>query len=103
MEKFFLASSFFDEIELKELLIRRYGSLDFINEFELIEFCRFIAYAKEKEREDRYYMQWCAMIPQFREYISFDDFLDRITGRNIDMRPAEDIIAEIKQLHGLEG
>lgn len=56
-----------------------------------------------REREDRAYQQWCAMLPymsmQMIEYVSFDEYLGRQTGQNIDMRPRDEIIKEIEELH----
>lgn len=100
MEKFFQVCSFFDEeIEIKELLLRRYHTLSFINDMDVIEFAEFCGLAKKKEREERMYMQWCAMLPTLREYMTFEEFRDMQTGANIDTRPAAVIIAEIKEAH----
>lgn len=103
MEKFFLCGSFFEGVELKELLLRRYHSLDFVNDMELMEFLEFIQLAREKDLEERLYQQWCAMLPEFAEYIVFEEFKDMMTGKKVDMRPAEEIMDEIKTLHAKEG
>lgn len=103
MESFFLAGGSFDEIEIKELLLRRYHTLDFVEEFELLEFIEFINKAREKDLEDKLYMQWCAMLPQMNKYMPFKEFSDIMTGANIDTRPAEVIIKEIEDLHRKEG
>lgn len=103
MEKFFLCGSFFEGVELKELLLRRYHSLDFVNDMELMEFLEFIQLAREKDLEERLYQQWCAMLPEFAEYIVFDEFKDMMTGKKVDMRPKEEIMEEIKTLHAKEG
>lgn len=99
MEKFFLCGSFFEGVELKELLLRRYHSLDFVNDMELMEFLEFIQLAREKDLEERLYQQWCAMLPEFAEYIVFGEFKDMMTGKKVDMRPKEEIMEEIKTLH----
>ncbi len=66
----------------------------------LIEFIEFVNLAREKDREDRLHRQWCAMLPSLNEYMSFDEFLDAMTGRNIDTRSNEEIIKELEELHG---
>lgn len=103
MESFFLTASQFDEIELKELLLKRYHTLEFIKDMGLIEFILFVNKAREKEKEERLYQQWCAMLPQMNKYMSFVDFSDMLTGKNIDMRPAEDIIKDIEEAHRKAG
>lgn len=103
MEGFFYAGSFFDSVELKELLLRRYHSLSFINDMDITEFAEFVKFAKEKDREDRLFQQWCAMLPQMAEYKAFEDFRDILTGANLDLRPATVIIAEIEALHKQKG
>ena len=35
-------------------------------------------------------------------YVSFQDYKDQITGRNLDRRDTDVIVNELKQLHGLE-
>lgn len=102
-KSFFLCGSFFEGVELKELLLRRYHSLDFVNDMELMEFLEFIQLAREKDLEERLYQQWCAMLPEFAEYIVFEEFKDMMTGKKVDMRPAEEIMDEIKTLHAKEG
>jgi hypothetical protein len=99
VEGFFYTCCQVDTIELKELLLRRYHSLDFIEEMELIEFVEFVNLARNKENEDKLWQQWCAMLPQFLEYKTFESFKDDMTGANIDMRPADVIIKEIEELH----
>lgn len=44
-------------------------------------------------------MQWCGMLPSLVKYMSFDEFYDQMTGANIDLRPTEEIIKELEELH----
>ena len=99
MESFFLTVSQIDSIELKELLIRRYHSLDFIKDMELMEFLQFINLARKKENEDKLWQQWCGMLPQFSKYTTFNEFKDSMSGANIDMRKTDVIIKEIEDIH----
>lgn len=103
MESFFWESSFLDEVEIKELLLRRYHTLAFIQEVDLFEFIDFVNLARKKDKEEKLYIQWCAMLPQFNQYVKFEEFMDMMTGSNIDMRPAEEIIKEIEELHAMKG
>lgn len=70
---------------------------------DLFEFIELVNLAREKEREEKLFRQWCCMLPSMNKYIAFDEFVDLMTGRNIDMRPAEEIIAEIEELHAKKG
>lgn len=59
---------------------------------------RLIRTAREKEREERIFQQWVVQLPIMAvgdAVISFEDYRDRVTGANIDTRPAADILAEL--------
>lgn len=64
---------------------------------------KLLAYARKAERDDRIYLQWCSLSPfmymHLLKFMTFTEFRDAVTGDNIDMRPEEEIIAEIKALH----
>lgn len=77
--------------------------MEFIKDMDLIEFIEFCNYARKKDQEDRLYQQWCAMLPQFAEYKSFEWFKDQMTGANIDMRSVDEIIADIEETHRKAG
>lgn len=101
MEGFFSIGSQIDEIEIKELLLRRYHSLDFINTMKLDEFCDFLILAINNDKKDKVYLQYLALLPSFvqtNKYMSFDDFYDNYTGKNIDLRPAEEILKEAEEI-----
>lgn len=70
---------------------------------ELEEFIDFVNIAKKKEEEERQYQQWCAMLPSFKEYKSFEWLKDTISGNSVDMRPEEEIIEDIKEIHRKAG
>lgn len=80
--------------------MRRYHSIDFLNGMDIITLCKFLKLAIDKDKEDRLFIQYCAMLPQMSKYILFDEFMDMMTGRNIDMRSEEDIRASINKAHG---
>ena len=105
MEKFFqVCISFDNEIEIKELILRRYHNVEYIFSMEVYDFLLFLQKAREKEKEEQIRAQWTALLPNMdkNNYISFSDYYDRCTGRNIDTRSAAEIIQEIKNLHGIE-
>ena len=65
--------------------------------FDLVEI------ATKKEKEDTLHRQWCSMLPfmsmKMLEYMSFPEYIDKCSGRNIDMRPVSEIIADIESAH----
>lgn len=68
-----------------------------------MDFCDFVEYANEKEKEERYKAEWNALYPfmisKLIKYVSFKEYVEICTGANIDTRPADEIIAEIEELH----
>lgn len=69
---------------------------------DLDELVKFLNLAIEKDREEKLYLQWCAMLPPMAEYMTFKAFFDHMTGKNIDMRDTETILKEIEELHKKE-
>jgi hypothetical protein len=70
---------------------------------DIVDFCDFVEYAHDKEIEERYKAEWNALYPfmitKMMKYVSFKEYKDMCTGANIDTRPADEIIAEIEELH----
>lgn len=58
--------------------------------------------AAEQRARELAHRQWCALLPQMSvgllKYVSFEEYYDRITGGTMDMRPAEEIIAEVAKI-----
>ena len=56
--------------------------------------------AREKEKENRYFLQWVVQLPNMEQetFVSFETYLDRVTGRNIDKRPISECMAEIEEI-----
>lgn len=107
MEKFFsIIVTDVDEVELLEFLHRRYSDVDLILKMNIIDFCRFIKIGREKEENERFYTQWVSMLPlmslQYLKYISFEEYKNQCKGKNIDTRPADEIIKELEDLHGMK-
>lgn len=62
---------------------------------------RIIQKAKEKEQEQRHFLQWVVQLPHMipdENYISFNDYVDRVTGRNIDNRPVTECMKELEEV-----
>ncbi len=100
MEKFFRTCSGIDEEEIIDLLLHRYGNLEYIMQSDIETAERIIAKAREKEKENRYFLQWVVQLPNMSKenFVSFDEYVDRVTGRNIDNRPVFECMAEIEEI-----
>lgn len=100
MEKFFRTCSEIDEEEVIDLLLHRYGNLEYIMQSDIETAERIIAKAREKEKENRIFLQWVVQLPNMTDenYVSFDSYFDRVTGRNIDKRPVWECMAEIEEI-----
>lgn len=61
---------------------------------------RIIEKAREKEKENRYFLQWVVQLPNMTKenFVSFESYLDKVTGRNIDNRPISECMAEIEEI-----
>lgn len=67
------------------------------------KFIRFVVCAMEEDRKEQIRRQWTEMLPymslQYLKYVPFEEYYLNCTGANIDMRPTEDIIADIEETH----
>lgn len=56
--------------------------------------------AIQMERDAALHLQWCVQLPFMtkKNYVSFNDYRDSVTGANIDKRPDEVLIAEIDEI-----
>lgn len=61
---------------------------------------RLIETATERERDERLHRQWCAQLPFMTQetFVSFSGYKDRCTGRDIDTRPASEILREAAEI-----
>lgn len=100
MEKFFRVIEADDYEEIIDLLLHRYGNLEYIMQTDIETAERIIAKAREKEQENRYFLQWVVQLPHMTKetFVSFDSYLDKVTGRNIDRRPVSECMAEIEEI-----
>lgn len=68
----------------------------------LDEFLELISLAVEEEQKEKHRQEWLHLLPlmiRADKYMSFEEYYDRVTGKNIDMRSTEEIIAEIDAAH----
>lgn len=100
MEKFFRTCASVDYEEIIDLLLHRYGNLEYIMHSNIDTAIRIINKAREKEKENRYFLQWVVQLPNMSKenFVSFDEYVDRVTGRNIDKRPVFECMAEIEEI-----
>ena len=100
MERFFRICASIDYEEIIDLLLHRYGNLEYIMQSDIQSALRIIAKAKEKEKEDRYFLQWVVQLPNMTKenYMPFDSYVDKVTGRNIDKRPVFECMAELEEI-----
>ena len=61
---------------------------------------RIIDKAREKERENKFFLQWVVQLPNMTKetFISFESYVDKVTGRNIDMRPVDECMKELEEI-----
>lgn len=100
MENFFWICAAIDFEELIDLLLHRYGNLDYIMQSDIQTAMRIIDKAREKEKENRLFLQWVVQLPYMEKetFVSFDSYVDKVTGRNIDTRPVYECMAEIEEI-----
>lgn len=57
--------------------------------------------AREQNRDERIFQQWVSQLPFMGltdSFMSFSDYKDRVTGANIDWRPASEINRELDEI-----
>lgn len=74
---------------------------------DLDEFAEFVLFAKENEKKEHHRAQWTAMLPFMSmgilKYKPFEEYEEEVSGKNIDLRPANEIMKEINDLHSKKG
>ena len=100
MERFFRICAEIDYEEIIDLLLHRYGNLDYIMQLDVGSALRVIEKAREKERENRFFLQWVVQLPNMTKdnFVSFESYVDKVTGRNIDKRPVHECMKELEEI-----
>lgn len=85
-------------------MLTRYGSTAPLDGLPATVGVGLLFKAHEEQVRDRIRDEWVSLLPWMQsghlKLIQFDEYFDQRTGRNIDRRPAEEIIAELERLHG---
>lgn len=100
MESFFLIGCQVNEIELKEVLLRRYGRYNF-PDMKFKEYIEFVVLALTKERQDEVRGIYHALLPVLAlrgKFMTFEQFYDKMTGADIDWRSPEEILKEAEEI-----
>lgn len=105
MESFFYLVVQDDQSGLiSEFICRRYSNPEYILSMDLLEFEEFYKAARKKEAEEKLWERWLTVHPYmslgYLKPMSFKDYMDKMTGRNIDRRSDDEIIKELETLHG---
>lgn len=102
MEEFFRLGCQVDEVKLIDLVLRRYHTLDVLEVLSLEQFVKLVLMALEEESKEKYRAEWLSLLPCMvftNHYMTFEQYYDTVTGKNIDLRPVDEIIAEIDRKH----
>lgn len=102
MEEFFRLGCQVDEVKLIGLVLRRYHTLDVLEVLSLEQFVKLVLMALEEESKEKYRAEWLSLLPCMiftNHYMTFEQYYDIVTGKNIDLRPVDEIIAEIDRKH----
>lgn len=105
MEEFFYVTWRSTPEELIDLFATRYGwSYDQITALPVDTFFALVKEIRKKNRRDEMKAEWNTYLPfvamkiiKFKEN-SFEEYYKRVTGANIDTRPAADILAEAEDI-----
>lgn len=79
------------------MLLHRYSDFDAVMQMPLDIGAELIEQAKAAQREERLHLQWAIQIPYMEEFVPFNEYVDRCTGRNVDLRPTSAILNEIAE------
>ena len=70
------------------------------------EFCELVLYARKKKQEEEIRQQWISILPfmyiKMLKFMGFQEYFESCTGATIDTRPAQEIIDEILEAHGMK-
>lgn len=68
----------------------------------MVELSNLLRIITAKNNEEKAFRQWLAVLPVMwsgaAKFIEFEDFRARLTGEDIDTRPASEILAEVEEI-----
>ena len=81
----------------------RYGwTLSYIESMSIVEIVPLIRMASQKEQDNQIREQWLMLLPLMQmnviKYVSLEDYKVKVSGGDIDTRPAEEILAEVAEI-----
>lgn len=90
-----------DPWEVSDLLASRYGwSLEYIECLPLEKAVSIIKMADKKTEAMKVREQWLMLLPLMQmgiiNYISEKEYSDHVSGKDMDLRPADEIVAEAR-------
>ena len=104
MARFFSVACFTDDAyEITDKLASRYGwTPSVIEALDVVTLYKMLKKALEGERRREAREQWVAMLPLMvtkqAKFIEFEEYYEQTTGKNIDMRTDEEILAEVAEV-----
>ena len=107
---FYIISGTNEEDAVIDRLATRYGwTVPEILDLDAVYLYRMDRKAKEGKNRDDAYQAWLVQLPfmirKETKYVSFSDYWDRVSGKNLDLRPDAEILAEVaairEELKGL--
>lgn len=82
-------------------MLKRYGNIEYLNELGAQEFIEIVLTATTKATEEKARDQWLALYPfmalKMIKNITLDNFVDMATGRDLDLRPDNEILKEAQE------
>ena len=104
MEGFFLFACGSDsEDEIIDRFAARYGwTVSEILDLDLVRRSGLYTTIRSETRKREAREQWLSMLPMMAskvlKFMSFEEYYDQVSGRNIDLRPDEEILAEVEAI-----
>lgn len=90
---FFYFISRFEQKELLDLLLKRYGNIEYIMSMEIEEAIDLIEYAIKQEAEDKLFQRW---VHEMQFQMSFNEFKEKL--KPVIVKDETEIIAEVKDI-----
>lgn len=83
---------------MTDLMLSRYGSLDYIMTLDFIEFFNLLEFAQKQKEDELIFQRWVAG-PQFQ--ISFDTFKEQLKPK--PLKDNREILSEVRDILSMTG
>lgn len=99
---FYIISRAAEEAEIIDCFAARYGwSYAEVTALQITQLAELYKILSDKEAEEKVFKQWVSILPMMwtgmAKFVEYDEFKTRLTGSDIDTRPAEEILAEARE------